>query len=184
MGRVRAWGLSPKAKTGAKTCPAPDLDQGLAIPYLILERGDSDEVSNMIPLRIKSDTVAVTGDTSMKHQFCRLDEKVVVVTGAASGIGKATAAEFVKSDTKVIITNVEDPWRMPSAMPSHRRSEASYTHCDVMDEAQVTAVDLAVARHSHHDIIINKAGVVGSLAQRPLSSLDLANFDAVMAINA
>ncbi|XP_015695027.1 momilactone A synthase-like [Oryza brachyantha] len=112
----------------------------------------------------------------------RLAGKVAVITGAASGIGKATAAEFVRNGAKVIVADVQDD--LGHVVASELGAEASYARCDVTDEAQVAAaVDLAVTRHGHLDVIVNNAGVVGSLAQRPLGSLDLADFDAVMAIN-
>ncbi|XP_037480424.1 momilactone A synthase-like [Triticum dicoccoides] len=109
----------------------------------------------------------------------RLAGKVAVITGAASGIGKATAAEFVRNGAKVVLADVQDDLGRALAADS-----ASYTRCDVTDEAQVAAaVDLAVARHGKLDIMLNNAGIVGSLARPELGALDLADFDAVMAIN-
>uniref|UniRef100_A0A0E0ANX2 Uncharacterized protein n=1 Tax=Oryza glumipatula TaxID=40148 RepID=A0A0E0ANX2_9ORYZ len=114
----------------------------------------------------------------------RLAGKVAVITGAASGIGKATAAEFVRNGAKVILADVQDD--VGRAVASELGPDAaSYTRCDVTDEAQVAAaVDLAVARHGQLDVMVNNAGIVGSLARPPLGALDLADFDAVMAVNA
>jgi NAD(P)-dependent dehydrogenase (short-subunit alcohol dehydrogenase family) len=62
---------------------------------------------------------------------------------------------------------------------------ACYTRCDVTDEAQVAAaVDLAVARHGHLDVMFNNAGVTGNPLRPPLGAADLADFDRVMATNA
>ncbi|VAH26850.1 unnamed protein product [Triticum turgidum subsp. durum] len=113
----------------------------------------------------------------------RLAGKVAVITGAASGIGKATAAEFVRNGAKVVLADVQDDLGRALAAELGAGS-ASYTRCDVTDEAQVAAVvDLAVARHGKLDIMLNNAGIVGSLARPELGALDLADFDAVMAIN-
>uniref|UniRef100_A0A453ASC3 Uncharacterized protein n=2 Tax=Aegilops tauschii subsp. strangulata TaxID=200361 RepID=A0A453ASC3_AEGTS len=113
----------------------------------------------------------------------RLAGKVAVITGAASGIGKATAAEFVRNGAKVVLADVQDDLGRALAAELGADS-ASYTRCDVTDEAQVAAVvDLAVARHGKLDIMLNNAGIVGSLARPELGALDLADFDAVMAIN-
>uniref|UniRef100_A0A0E0LPF9 Uncharacterized protein n=1 Tax=Oryza punctata TaxID=4537 RepID=A0A0E0LPF9_ORYPU len=100
--------------------------------------------------------------------------KVAVITGEASGIGKATAAEFIKNGAKVIIDDVQD---------DHGRSD---TRCDVVDEAQVaTAVDLAVDRHGHLDVLFNNAGVSGTIRRKDdVASMDLSGFDRVMAVNA
>uniref|UniRef100_A0A0E0LPG0 Uncharacterized protein n=1 Tax=Oryza punctata TaxID=4537 RepID=A0A0E0LPG0_ORYPU len=62
---------------------------------------------------------------------------------------------------------------------------ASYTRCDVADEAQVAAaVDLAVKRHGHLDILYSNAGFMGAMPQDDMASIDLANFDRMMAVNA
>ena len=84
--------------------------------------------------------------------------KVAVITGAASGIGKATATEFIRNGAKVILTDVQDD--VGRAVAAGLGPDASYARCDVTDEAQIAAaVDLAVAR-------------------------DLADFDRVMSANA
>ncbi|KAM3383563.1 hypothetical protein ACQJBY_008328 [Aegilops geniculata] len=122
--------------------------------------------------------------TASSSQSQRLAGKVAVITGAASGIGKATAAEFVRNGAKVVLADVQDD--LGRAVAAELGPDAAcYTRCDVTDEAQVAAaVDLAVARHGKLDIMLNNAGIVGSLARPRLSDLDLADFDAVMAINA
>ncbi|CAN6176556.1 unnamed protein product [Urochloa humidicola] len=115
----------------------------------------------------------------------RLAGKVAVITGGASGIGAATAREFVRNGAKVILADVQDDLgHALAAELSAGGDAASYTRCDVTDEAQVAAaVDLAVARHGKLDVIFNNAGIVGSLSRPPLGTLDLADFDRVMAVN-
>uniref|UniRef100_A0ACD5WMU7 Uncharacterized protein n=1 Tax=Avena sativa TaxID=4498 RepID=A0ACD5WMU7_AVESA len=111
----------------------------------------------------------------------RLAGKVAVITGGASGIGRATAEEFVRNGAKVVLADVQDDLGHAVAT----ELGATYTRCDVTDESQVAAlVDLAVSRHGKLDVMFNNAGVVGSLSRPPLGSLDLADFDAVMAVNA
>ncbi|KAL6657135.1 hypothetical protein ACP70R_004915 [Stipagrostis hirtigluma subsp. patula] len=112
----------------------------------------------------------------------RLAGKVAVITGAASGIGKATAAEFVKNGAKVIIADVQDD--LGRAAAAELGPDAAYTRCDVSDEAQVAAaVDLAVKRHGRLDVMHNNAGAVGPMSA-DVDSLDLREFDRVMAVNA
>uniref|UniRef100_A0A453AS94 Ketoreductase domain-containing protein n=1 Tax=Aegilops tauschii subsp. strangulata TaxID=200361 RepID=A0A453AS94_AEGTS len=113
----------------------------------------------------------------------RLAGKVAVITGAASGIGKATAAEFVRNGAKVILTDIQDD--LGRAVAAQLGPDAAYARCDVTDEAQVAAaVDLAVARHGRLDIMHNHAGVTGRMVLDSVGSLDLADFDRTMATNA
>ncbi|CAL5061162.1 unnamed protein product [Urochloa decumbens] len=114
----------------------------------------------------------------------RLAGKVAVITGAASGIGAATAREFVRNGAKVVLADVQDDLGRALAADLGGGDTASYTRCDVTDEAQVAAaVDLAVAWHGKLDVIFNNAGIVGSLSRPTLGALDLADFDRVMAVN-
>ncbi|CAM0907267.1 unnamed protein product [Alopecurus aequalis] len=115
----------------------------------------------------------------------KLAGKVAVITGAASGIGKATAAEFVRNGAKVVLADVQDNLGHAVAAELGGPDTACYARCDVTDEAQVAAaVDLAVARHGRLDVMFNNAGITGgSYAGGPIESMDMADFDRVMAVN-
>ncbi|XP_040385538.1 momilactone A synthase-like [Oryza brachyantha] len=120
---------------------------------------------------------------STASNFQRLAGKVAVITGAASGIGRATAAEFVKNGAKVIIADIQDD--LGRSVASELGPDAAYTRCDVADEAQVAAaVDLAVGRHGRLDIFYSNAGIGGRYPQDDAVSVDLDNFDGLMAVNA
>uniref|UniRef100_A0ACD5YEC2 Uncharacterized protein n=1 Tax=Avena sativa TaxID=4498 RepID=A0ACD5YEC2_AVESA len=113
----------------------------------------------------------------------RLAGKVAVITGAASGIGKATAAEFVRNGAKVILTDIQDD--LGRAVAAELGPDAEYAGCDVTDEAQIAAaVDLAVARHGRLDVMYNHAGVTGPMSVDSVTSLSLADYDRTMAVNA
>uniref|UniRef100_A0A0E0EFP1 Momilactone A synthase n=1 Tax=Oryza meridionalis TaxID=40149 RepID=A0A0E0EFP1_9ORYZ len=87
---------------------------------------------------------------------------------------------------RVLIRSPSSP-AAPAASAGRRRRSSSgtaYARCDVTDEAQVAAaVDLAVARHGRLDVVFNNAGIPGELMPTPVSALDLADFDRVMAVN-
>ncbi|KAF8679406.1 hypothetical protein HU200_045750 [Digitaria exilis] len=110
--------------------------------------------------------------------------KVAVITGAASGIGAATAKEFVRNGAKVVLADVQD-----DLLAADLGADAAcYMRCDVTDESQLAAaVDLAVARHGKLDVILNNAGAMGSTSlssRTSLGALDLDDLDRVMAVNA
>nr|CAB3482882.1 unnamed protein product [Digitaria exilis] len=124
-------------------------------------------------------------ETFIVGLVCRLAGKVAVITGGASGIGKATAAEFVRHGAKVVIADVQDELGHAAVAELGGPDAACYARCDVTDESQVAAaVDLAVARHGKLDVMFNNAGVSGAPLRPPLAASDLASFDRVMAVNA
>jgi NAD(P)-dependent dehydrogenase (short-subunit alcohol dehydrogenase family) len=121
--------------------------------------------------------------TASDSQSQRLAGKVAVITGAASGIGRATAAEFVRNGAKVILADVQDG--AGRAVAAELGPAAAYARCDVTDEALIAGGgDLAVARQGRLDVLYSNAGAPGASAPAPLPSLDLADFDRVMAVNA
>ncbi|MQL74132.1 hypothetical protein Taro_006483 [Colocasia esculenta] len=112
---------------------------------------------------------------------CRLAGKVALITGAASGIGRATAAEFIREGAKVVLADIHH--QLGSAAAYELGLSATFVHCDVTDESQVSAaVDYAVAAHGRLDVVYNNAGVAGSLSPS-IVDLDLADFDRTMAVN-
>ncbi|KAL4202572.1 hypothetical protein AMTRI_Chr02g264320 [Amborella trichopoda] len=129
----------------------------------------------------------IVGDLSGKQsrllstQQRRLEGKVTIITGAASGIGKAIAEEFIRNGAKVIITDVQDALGEQTA--AQLGPNASYSHCDVTQESEVSAVvDLAVSGHGRLDVMHNNAGVPGPIIPS-VTNLDLTDFDKVMQVN-
>ncbi|KAL6657137.1 hypothetical protein ACP70R_004917 [Stipagrostis hirtigluma subsp. patula] len=138
-----------------------------------------------VALRAKSRATAglVASHFSTSSNSERLAGKVAVITGAASGVGKAASREFMRHGAKVILADVQDD--AGRALAAELGPGASFARCDVTDEAQVAAaVDRAVELHGRLDVLYSNAGVSGSVSPVPLAALDMAEFDRVMAINA
>jgi NAD(P)-dependent dehydrogenase (short-subunit alcohol dehydrogenase family) len=110
----------------------------------------------------------------------RLQGKVAIVTGAASGMGAATARRFAREGAKVVIADtLEDEGRRVAAAIG----EAALFHrLDVTDEAEWKAVVASTAeRFGGLDILVNNAGISGS-AYADL--FDMVGWHKVMEVNA
>lgn len=112
----------------------------------------------------------------------RLEGKVALITGSASGLGKASAHEFIQHGAEVIIAD-KDTILGPQVARELGPS-AHFVECDVADETQVAeAVNDAVGRHGKLDIMYNNAGTTGPTFPHSISELNLDDFDHVMRIN-
>ncbi|XP_051131013.1 short chain aldehyde dehydrogenase 1-like [Andrographis paniculata] len=113
----------------------------------------------------------------------RLEGKVAVVTGGASGIGECTARLFVQHGAKVIIADVQDELGQAACRSIGPPEVISYVHCDVADEAQVeNAVDAAVSRFGKLDVMFANAGVPGNNDPQILAT-DYQDFRRVFDVN-
>ncbi len=87
----------------------------------------------------------------------RLDGKVAVITGAASGIGAASARLFVSEGARVVLADIQDA--RCERMAEELGPNASAWHADVTDEAQIeAAVRHAVDKFGRLDCMFNNAG--------------------------
>ncbi|KAI7997036.1 hypothetical protein LOK49_LG10G01336 [Camellia lanceoleosa] len=93
----------------------------------------------------------------------RLEGKVAVITGGASGIGETTARLFVRHGAKVIIADVQDDLGHSLCADIGLEEAISFVHCDITVESDVqNAVDTAIAKHGKLDIMFNNAGITGA----------------------
>jgi NAD(P)-dependent dehydrogenase (short-subunit alcohol dehydrogenase family) len=110
----------------------------------------------------------------------RLAGKVAIISGAASGMGAATARLFAREGAKVVIADVlEHEGRQVAASIG---DVASFEHLDVTDEANwETVVDATAARFGKVNVLVNNAGISGS-AEQDFYSTEA--WHRIMAINA
>lgn len=112
----------------------------------------------------------------------RLAGKVAVITGAASGIGRATVDLFVAEGAKVIAADLQED---KGAQIEHEHSNAQgggaakFVRCDVMEETDIAAaVNAAKANFGKLDILFNNAGTGG--ARDMADAVTAEGFDSVM----
>ncbi|KAJ3697575.1 hypothetical protein LUZ61_001280 [Rhynchospora tenuis] len=118
---------------------------------------------------------------STNSQSGRLAGKVALITGAASGIGKAAAIRFIENGAKVLLADVQD--HLGKSIANDLGPNAIFIHCDVANEQEITnAVDHAVTHYGRLDVMYNNVGIAGTLATTILD-LELEGFDRAMAVN-
>jgi len=97
----------------------------------------------------------------------RLDGKVAIITGGASGIGRATTLTYLREGAKVVIGDMNDASIAETVAiaraGAHADDRLASLRVDVSQEADIVAlVDLAVSRFGGVDCIFNNAGVGGA----------------------
>jgi NAD(P)-dependent dehydrogenase (short-subunit alcohol dehydrogenase family) len=115
--------------------------------------------------------------------MARLQGKIALITGAALGLGRATALRMAEEGAGVAITDVlEAEGQAFAAELIARGLSARFWRLDVSEEAEVAQVIGEVAAHfGRLDILVNNAGVAG--ADKPTDQLTEAEWDFVQAIN-
>jgi 3-oxoacyl-[acyl-carrier protein] reductase len=109
-----------------------------------------------------------------------LENKVAIVTGAASGFGRAIAAAYAREGAQVACLDVDVAGA--EAVAAGLGGAARAFACDVADGAAVrAAVEAAHAAFGRLDVVVNNAGV--SHRNRPLLEVEEAEFDRVFAVN-
>jgi NAD(P)-dependent dehydrogenase (short-subunit alcohol dehydrogenase family) len=109
----------------------------------------------------------------------RLEGKVAAITGAASGIGEATARRFIEEGARVVIGDIQQ--EAGQALADELGDAATFYTCDVTSEDDIAGlIDHAVDTFGWLDIMMNNAGIVG--ARGPIAQTDMQHYDATMAV--
>ena len=109
--------------------------------------------------------------------------KACVVTGAARGIGRATALLFAQEGANLLLSDVlDEAGEETAAMARELGACAAYQRCDTSEEEGVAALmDRAEAEFGRLDCLVNNAGVEGQI--RPIVEADTEAFDRLVAVN-
>ncbi len=111
----------------------------------------------------------------------RLQDKTVVITGGASGMGRAAALLFLAEGAKVVIVDLDETSLKNVVKEANSEKIASF-RADLRDPAQITAYSrFAEERFGPVDVAVLNAGICG--ANMPLEEYPEALFDEVLAVN-
>ena len=109
----------------------------------------------------------------------RLENKVAVITGGASGMGRATTMRFLGEGASVVVADYnEDTGKQTLAIAAEKgfREQVRFIRTDVAKEAEVAAmIELAMSDFGRVDIVFNNAGVGGALG--PIWDVEVNEWD-------
>ncbi|KAL5732143.1 hypothetical protein ACHQM5_004796 [Ranunculus cassubicifolius] len=113
----------------------------------------------------------------------RLEGKVAIITGGASGIGESTARLFVRHGAKVVIGDVQDSLGYALCNEIGSGDIISYVHCDVTKDEEVEKlVETAISKYGKLDIMFANAGIAGQLPNN-IVDINHEHFNNVMNVN-
>ncbi len=114
----------------------------------------------------------------------RLTNKVAIITGSSSGIGRATAYLFAKEGARVVVVaNVNDTGgKETAANITKEGGESIFVHADVSKSADVqNLVKVTVENFGKIDILFNNAGI--GFQRTPVENIEEARWDQIYATN-
>lgn len=112
-----------------------------------------------------------------------VQDKVALVTGAASGIGRASALLFASEGARVVAADVDtEGGKHTCALIVERGGEAAFVHTDVTDDASVrAALRFTLETYGQLDCAHNNAGTTGAAGR--IHELELRDWERTLAIN-
>jgi NAD(P)-dependent dehydrogenase (short-subunit alcohol dehydrogenase family) len=112
-----------------------------------------------------------------------MNHPVVLVTGALTGIGRATALAFARDGNRVVVSGRhEDRGQALAAELRALGAEAEFVRADVRNEGEVrNLIDRTVERFGRLDVAVNNAGTEGELG--PIVEQSAANYESTFAVN-
>lgn len=113
----------------------------------------------------------------------KLQDKVAIVTGGASGIGRAIALRYAVEGASVVVADINEAGGNETAeMIRSTGSDARFIACDVSDpESARTMVEAAVGEAGRLDVLVNDAGIGGP--GKRLEDIEVDEFRRVIDIN-
>lgn len=117
----------------------------------------------------------------------RLKGRIAIITGASSGLGRATAIRFAQSGARIICADLKSSGVEDEITTQFGKDSAIFVECNVTEEQQIEdMVKQAVAFGGRLDIICNYAGIAAETASgltKRCHDTDTKDFDRTLAIN-
>lgn len=112
----------------------------------------------------------------------RFTEKVCLVTGAGSGIGRAAALRMAAEEGKVVVIDRDEKGGQETVdLITNKKGTAIFSKCDVGSEVEIkAAVDLALQQWNRIDVVVNNAAM---MTFKKLVDLTSEEWDKVMNVN-
>lgn len=112
-----------------------------------------------------------------------MENKTVIITGAASGIGKASAELFAKQGANVVISDIQEAdGKATTDSINNSGGKASFFKADVSIPDEMEAlVSFAVKKYGKLDVAVNNAGIGGEL--NPIVDMSIEGWQKVISIN-
>jgi NAD(P)-dependent dehydrogenase (short-subunit alcohol dehydrogenase family) len=108
--------------------------------------------------------------------------RVAFVTGAASGIGRAAAEEFLRQGYRTVLVDRDEILGRKAEADAQALGECTFIACDVSDDTAVQrAIEEAVQTYGSIDAAFNAAGIDGQPA--PTAECTIENWDRIMSVN-
>lgn len=114
------------------------------------------------------------------------ETRVVLITGAGGGLGRAFAEGFAAQGDRVVVADIDGPGAERTVeVLVGRGAEALAVTVDVTSAESVRAmVDSLIARFGRLDVVVNNAAIYATLTRTPFTDIDPAEWDRVMGVNA
>lgn len=119
----------------------------------------------------------------MQNDLLSFEDKVVLITGAATGIGRATALAFAEKGATLVIGDMNEAGAQETvALAKQKGVKATFLKTDVSNFADVAKlVETAVSTYGRLDVAFNNAGIAAPAAL--LHEMEEASFDRVIAVD-
>lgn len=110
-------------------------------------------------------------------------DKTVIVTGASRGLGREYAQHFAKLGANVAVNDVRDCSDTLAAIEAEGRQGIATTTDVTSAESTAEMANVVLERFGRIDVLVNNAGLYGSLSFRPFDQLDDEEWERVMQVN-